>query len=164
MGGFMKQLIIATVVLFVAVGAFAKSKAPFPAEVTVTSKEVTIKKEKSHLSKAEAKAMYGDKLKVTDKQEDWYLVTSPDGSQGWVHISSVTTKKINFKKDATVTEKTTTHEEVALAGKGFNKQVETAYVTSNPSIADAYKKVDQVESFRVPAAQLSAFIKQGQLK
>ncbi|PIR20385.1 MAG: hypothetical protein COV45_06315 [Deltaproteobacteria bacterium CG11_big_fil_rev_8_21_14_0_20_47_16] len=160
----MKQFIIAAVVLFVAVGAFAKSKAPFPAEVTVTSKEITIKKDKDHLSKAVAKALYGDKLKVTTKQDDWYLVTTDGGNTGWVHISSVTTKKINIKKDATVSEKTVTHEEVALAGKGFNKQVEQSYVSANPSIAEAYKQVDKMESFRVPLAELSAFIKQGQLK
>lgn len=158
----MKRLTAIAIVFFISALVYAKSS--IPGEVVVTSKEVSIKKEKSHLSKAVAKALYGDKLKVTSKQDDWYLVTTDSGNTGWVHISSVTTKKINIKKDATVSERTVTHEEVALAGKGFNKQVEQAYVQANPSIMDAYKQVDAMESFRVPAAQLSSFIKQGQLK
>jgi uncharacterized protein YgiM (DUF1202 family) len=135
-----------------------------PKEVSVTAKEGSVKVKADHLSKNVEVVAYGDKLKIVMKENDWYQVTTPSGKTGWIHESATTTKKIKLAKDAQVGDGSASHDEVALAGKGFNKQVEQSYVTSNPDVARAYQLVNQIEAKKVTAAQLSAFIKQGQLK
>lgn len=156
----MKHLIICMAVMF-SIAAFAGNA---PKEVSVTAKEGSVKVKADHLSKNVEVVVYGDKLKIVSKENDWYQVTTPSGKTGWIHVSATTTKKIKLAKDAQVGDGSASHEEVALAGKGFNKQVEQAYISDNPDVARAYQVVNQIEAKKVSAAQLSAFIKQGQLK
>ncbi len=156
----MKRLLMC-MMLLVSMTALAGTT---PKEVTVTSKQGNVKMKADHMSKNVEIVVYGDKLKIVTKENDWYQVTTPSGKTGWIHESATTTKKISIGKDAQVGDKSASHDEVALAGKGFNKQVEQAYTKDNPSVANAFKLVDQIEARKVPVAQLSAFIKQGQLK
>lgn len=135
-----------------------------PKEVSVTAKEGNVKVKADHMSKNVEVVVYGDKLKVVSKENDWFQVTTSSGKSGWIHISATTTKKIKLEKDAQVGDKSASNDEVALAGKGFNKQVEQAYVQDNPEVARAFQQVNQIEARKVPLAQLSAFIKQGKLK
>lgn len=147
--------------LVISTAAFAGNA---PKEVSVTAKEGSVKIKADHLSKNVEVVVYGDKLKIVSKENDWYQVTTPSGKTGWIHESATTTKKIKLARDAKVGDDSASHEEVALAGKGFNKQVEQAYITGNPDVARAYQLVNQIEAHKVSSAQLSAFIKQGQLK
>lgn len=156
----MKHFIIG-MMLLVSMAAFAGST---PKEVTVTSKQGSVKIKADHMSKNVEVVVYGDKLKITTKENDWYQVTTPSGKTGWIHESATTTKKISIERDAKVDDSSSSHDEVALAGKGFNKQVEQAYVKDNPALQRAFQQVNQIEALKVPVAQLSAFIKQGQLK
>lgn len=156
----MKHFIIG-MMLLVSMAAFAGST---PKEVTVTSKQGSVKVKADHMSKNVEVVVYGDKLKITTKENDWYQVTTPSGKTGWIHESATTTKKISIERDAKVDDSSSSHDEVALAGKGFNKQVEQAYVKDNPNLQRAFQQVNQIEALKVPVAQLSAFIKQGQLK
>lgn len=156
----MKQFIVC-MMMVISFAAFAGST---PKEVTVTSKQGTVKVAADHMSKNVEIVVYGDKLKVIEKVNDWYHVTTPSGKAGWIHESATTTKKINLAKDSAVNDTSSSHDEVALAGKGFNKQIEQTYVKDNPNMARAFQQVNQIEARKVPAAQLSAFIKQGQLK
>lgn len=156
----MRKIIIGAV-LMMSMTALAGTT---PKEVSVTAKEGNVKAKADHLSKNVEVVVYGDKLKIVSKENDWYQVTTPSGKTGWIHVSATTTKKIKLAKDAQVGDDSSGHEEVALAGKGFNKQVEQAYVSGNPDVARAYQLVNQIEAKKVTAVQLSAFIKQGQLK
>lgn len=145
----------------VSLAAFAGTT---PKEVSVTAKEGNVKVKADHMSKNVEVVVYGDKLKIVAKENDWFQVTTPSGKTGWIHQSATTTKKIKLDKDAQVGDKSASNDEVALAGKGFNKQVEQAYVKDNPEVARAFQQVNQIEARKVPLAQLSAFIKQGKLK
>lgn len=156
----MKKIIVG-LAMFVSVTAMA---AGTPKQVTVTAKEGVVRITADHMAKTVEKVGYGGTLKVRTKSNDWYQVETDSGMVGWIHISATTTQKIKLDRDMAVTDKSASNEEVALAGKGFNKQVEQAYIQSNPEIAAAFKQVDQMEATQVPLAQLSAFIKQGQLK
>lgn len=156
----MKRFLIG-MMMAVSLAAFAGTT---PKEVSVTAKEGNVKAKADHMSKNVEIVVYGDKLKVVSRENDWFQVTTPSGKSGWIHISATTTKKIKLAKDAQVGDDSAGHEEVALAGKGFNKQVEQAYVQDNPEVARAFQQVNQIEARKVPLAQLSAFIKQGKLK
>ena len=54
----------------------------------VNIKQVSIRADKQFYAKTVAEAKYQDKLEVVKQQGDWYLVTF-NGTQGWVHKSSV---------------------------------------------------------------------------
>lgn len=156
----MKRIVMC-MLLLVSASAMAGT---MPKEVSVTAKEGSVKIKADHLSKNVEVVVYGDKLKIVSKENDWYQVTTPSGKTGWIHESATTTKKIKLARDAKLGDGSSSHDEVALAGKGFNKQVEQAYISDNPDVARAYQVVNQIEAKKVSAAQLSAFIKQGQLK
>lgn len=156
----MRKIIISAVLMM----SMAAMAGTTPKEVSVTAKEGNIKIKADHLSKNVEVVVYGDKLKIVSKENDWYQVTAPSGKTGWIHESATTTKKIKLAKDAQVGDGSASHDEVALAGKGFNKQVEQVYITGNPDVARAYQLVNQIEAKKVTAAQLSAFITQGKLK
>lgn len=156
----MKKIIVGLTML-VSVAAMA---AGTPKQVSVTAKEGVVRITADHMAKTVEKVGYGGTLKVKTKSNDWYQVETDSGAVGWIHISATTTQKIKLDRDMAVTDKSASNEEVALAGKGLNQQVEQAYIQSNPEIAAAFKQVDQMEAYKVPLVQLSAFIKQGQLK
>ncbi len=52
-------------------------------------------------------------------------------------------------------------EEVALAGKGFNKQVEEKYKANNPSVN--FIAVDRMLKLKVTPRQLKSFLEKGKL-
>jgi hypothetical protein len=52
-------------------------------------------------------------------------------------------------------------DEVALGGKGFTPEVETAYRQKNQGLN--YAQVDQVEQFQVNSTQMATFAREGGL-
>ena len=58
--------------------------------------------------------------------------------------------------------KETSSDEAALAGKGFTPEVESSYKQKHPEMK--FAEVDKVESYKVDAATLQTFIKEGGLK
>ena len=66
---------------------------------------------------------YGDRIEVGPLQNGWYPVTV-NGVSGWVPASSLSTKKIVMRSGTSDAATGASSEEVAMAGKGFNKQVE----------------------------------------
>ncbi|HSW00054.1 MAG TPA: SH3 domain-containing protein [Sedimentisphaerales bacterium] len=66
---------------------------------------------------------YGDRIDVGSLQNGWYPVTV-NGVSGWVPASSLSTKKIVMRSGTGDAATGASSEEVAMAGKGFNKQVE----------------------------------------
>lgn len=85
------------------------------------------------------------------------------GKKGYVHASAVgegagSKEGSSFFDDDN---KSPSGDDVALAGKGFNPQVEKEYQTKNPTLN--FAAVDTMEKITVPDAQLAAFAKAGQL-
>jgi len=75
----------------------------------------------------------------------------------------VTKHKVDVNAEAKFSGRGATHDETALAGKGFNPQVEAEYKRENPNLAAAYSKVDWVEAQTIPLPQLNAFAAAGKL-
>jgi Bacterial SH3 domain len=103
---------------------------------------------------------YGDSVHVVGDQGNWYRITSP---AGWLPKSAVTKKKVALNPEQRGKAHGARHDEVALAGKGFNPQVEAQYKRSNAQLAAAYVRVDRVERKTANQAQLRAFQKSGKL-
>ena len=107
----------------------------------------------------------GSRVQVLRQAGDWYKVDY-HGMQGWLHRQAFPAPKpqSGFNLPGLLfgaPVKETTSDEVALAGKGFTPEVESAYRQKHPEMN--FAQVEQVETFRVAPAKLDAFIREGGL-
>jgi len=102
---------------------------------------------------------YGDEVNVLQVSGNWAEVRSVSNANlsGWILTSSLSSKRIV----ATGGTSTATASEVALAGKGFNQEVENEYKTSGRLNFEA---VDWTEAIAIPDDDLLRFINEGRLK
>ncbi|MBF0171331.1 MAG: hypothetical protein HQK87_09655 [Nitrospinae bacterium] len=130
--------------------------------VTVSVKQTSVRSDRQFFAPTVATAKYQDKLAVSGQKGDWYEVTV-NGKKGYVHASAVgggAGKKEGssiFDDDS----KEPGKEDVALAGKGFNPQVEKEYKSKNPKLD--FAAVDAMEKITVSDAALATFASQGNL-
>jgi uncharacterized protein YgiM (DUF1202 family) len=147
---------MAAAVLFLSVAAAGFSA---PATMSVTVKETQIRATPSFLAKALAVLAYGDQVQVLDTKGDWARVSLPSGKEGWVSLKALTEKKIVLKSGADVSTSASSGE-VALAGKGFNADVEAQYKQEQNL---DYTWVDAMEAVKVTTAQIDSFLTKGGL-
>ena len=141
-----------------------------PKQMSVTVKETQVRASPSYLGKVLAVLAYGDRIQVVDSQSGWAKVSLPAGKavasgsppqkEGWVNLSALTDKKIVLKSGASDVGTTASSGEVALAGKGFNREVEAQY-KENSGLDYAW--VDRMETFEASPEQIAAFLLQGGL-
>lgn len=104
---------------------------------------------------------FGTKVTVIGEEGNWYKIDSPSG---WLPKSSLTKSKVNldaaqkFSGDNNVK-----RDEVALAGKGFNPQVEAEFKRQNRDMAASFVTVDRIETFGATDAELRGFKAAGKL-
>ncbi|OGD11351.1 MAG: hypothetical protein A2Y86_05070 [Candidatus Aminicenantes bacterium RBG_13_62_12] len=103
----------------------------------------------------------GDGLLLLKREADWLQVKTSNGQVGWIHSSAVEPRKIDILAWGKSTKNQATATEVAMAAKGFNKQVEDSYKARNKNISFVW--VDKMALLTVSRAQLEAFLKQGRL-
>ena len=148
------------VVLFLA--AFtAAAFAADPAQMSVKVKVTQVRSAPSYVGKILLVLNYGDRVTILEKKADWVRVSVPAKKvEGWVNVSSLQEKEIVLAAGSADVQKSASSGEVALAGKGFNKEVEAQYKSEN---GIDYTWVDRMEAFVVTQAQVSAFLAQGSL-
>jgi hypothetical protein len=95
---------------------------------------------------------------VLAEQGGWTQVRSAMAS-GWIHTSALTAKALSLAAGKTDAVKDARSDELALAGKGFNREVEGQYRSKTG--AAGYAWIDRMEQFNLPAAQLTEFLPQG---
>ena len=98
-----------------------------PVTMSVQVKSGQVLATPTFLGKVVTKVNYGDRLQVLEQQGDWSKVTLADGQSGWMHNSSLTKKKIAMKAGSQDAQTGASGDELALAGKGFNSDVEADF-------------------------------------
>jgi hypothetical protein len=83
-----------------------------------------------------------------------------DGRTGWMHVSALTEQEIVLKPTDKDIQTAASSDELALAGKGFNKQVEDQY---RKQARLDYAQVDKMEKIVVPPKYIREFIRVGRL-
>ena len=131
------------------------------ATVKVITQEAVIRQDKRFFAPAVARAPYGSVIQELSREGDWLRV-SYQGKQGWIHVSAVQEQKFQLSSLAGGQAQETSHDEVALAGKGFTPEVEKAFREKNPKMR--YDLVNQVQSYKVDEQKLQAFLQGGNLK
>jgi uncharacterized protein YgiM (DUF1202 family) len=102
--------------------------------------------------------VYGDQATVLQVKDKWVEVQYRGRTvfSGWTNSSNLTTKRVVASGGTG----NASAKEVAMAGKGFNEEVENAY-KSNGSLN--YAGVDAAEAITVPESDLYNFITEGHL-
>ena len=152
----MKQTAIMTALLLALVaGATAK-----PVTMSLQVRQGDLRSSPSFLGTIVGTAAYGDRFTVAEERGAWRRVTADEGAlTGWLHSSALTRKTVKLKAGETDADVAASSGELALAGKGFNAEVEAKFREQN---TDAnFAAVDLIEAIRISARQMQAFLKAG---
>ena len=129
-------------------------------QMSVTVKEAQVRANPSFLGPMVGVLAYGARVSVLAEQAGWMRVSIPGGREGWVHGSALTQKRIVLQAGSDV-QRGASSGEVALAGKGFNQEVEDRYKEERSL---DYTWVDRMEAIVVPPEQSVVFLKEGGLE
>jgi SH3-like domain-containing protein len=132
----------------------------FAGPMSVQVRNGKVRATPSQLGRTVATVDYGAVVQVGTLEKGWYPVTLPDGTKGWLHESSLSKKPIAMRSGATDAATGASSDEVALAGKGFNEQVE-ANLRAKGTLDFTW--VDRMSKFTVKEDQIVAFRTQGHL-
>ena len=148
--------------LFLLLLIMAGATATVPAQtmMSVEVRETQVRSNPSFLGRIDAVLNYGDRVEVLEQAQGWSRV-SHQGSVGWVHSSALTSKRIVMQAGEADAQRATSGSEVALAGRGFNQEVEDRYRAEQGLNYDA---VDRMEGFGVESERLAAFLTEGELR
>ena len=151
----MKKWILMGCAALMATGAWAAK------EMSVQVRDGQLRNRASFLGAVTGTVAYGDRVTVNQTQAGWCEV-SIAGKTGWIHESALTPKRVVLASGAgDARAQSVGSEEVALAGKGFSKEVEAEYKKQNQNVD--YTWVDWMGKQKVPNEQLVQFLKQGEL-
>jgi hypothetical protein len=116
-----RPLLAAAVLLFAAAAATA-------ATITVLVSETALRKRAQSYASSVGTAKLGQKFETSGMESGFYKTAS-----GYIHASAVTARKVTLGSAYSV-DGSATAEELTLAGKGFNAQVEKSYAGKNVSV------------------------------
>jgi hypothetical protein len=153
----MKRLIAVSVLLFLIAGTVSAQIARGKAAL-VWVKSVTLKSSTWFFASSRGTLAYGDEVSVLQTNGNWAEVRSAGNSSvtGWTAVSNLSSRRII----ASGSSGRVTTSEVALAGKGFNQEVENAYKAGGKL---NYADVDRTEAIAVPQDELLRFMRDGRL-
>ncbi len=149
----LKFLLVGVVIVFVAI---------LLAETLIVKVQTTyVRKEPKFYSPAVATLKAGESVTQIASQAGWFKVKTTQGIEGWIHSSAVQTKSFTLAAlDKSLKTQATT-EEVALAGKGFNKQVEDEYKARHKEVS--FAEVERMLKIMVNPEELRRFLEEGRL-
>jgi hypothetical protein len=139
--------------LALAAAALAASAA-VAATITVLVQQTAVRKRPQFFAPAVAAAKLGQTFDAQGPDGGWYKT-----AEGYIHESAVSAKKVHLSAGSAVGGSATA-DEVTLAGKGFNSQVEKSYkqgTTAN------FAAVDAMERRSVPEPSVLQFLRAGGL-
>jgi SH3-like domain-containing protein len=123
----------------------------------VTAKTIEVKSSTAFFADTLGSLAYGSPVSVLQEYGKWAQVKSaePPEISGWVAAASLTSKRIILGSATSASA-----DEIALAGKGFNQEVENVYRRNG---ALNYGAIDAMEAIRIPNRQLFSFLQEGRL-
>jgi len=154
----MKRLLLILILALFAAG-IAAAQIQKDSALYVSVKSVELKSSAGLFSSTKGTLVLGDQVKVIQVNGNNVEVQSVKNSNltGWTSLSNFSTRQIVAGTSSTATAK-----EVALAGKGFNQEVEKSYKDQQKNLN--FADVDKVEAITISEAELKQFMEEGRLK
>lgn len=146
-----KTLLGAAAALALATAALAAAS-----RMTVNVEQAKIRARKQFFAPVVASVKFGDKVEVGEHEDGWYAVTF-GGHHGYLHESALGARAAKAGDGDWSGSDAAENDDVTLAGKGFNDDVEKAYRGSHGSLD--YADVDNMEKRAVSDAVLERFMR-----
>ena len=152
----MKKILL-TLCVGIFIVASATAQAAKGGTMYVAAKTVELKSSTGFFASARGTLAYGAAVTVLQIKGKWAEVRSTAGASvsGWTAVTNLSAKRIVSGSASGATAN-----EVALAGKGFNQEIENAYKAGGTL---NYADVDKTEAQKVPMQELKDFIVEGRL-
>jgi len=128
--------------------------------MSVAIRDAQLRETPSFLGKIVGPAPYAQQVEIVEEKGDWDKVAAPGGSTGWLHVSALSDKKLALASGAGDASQAVSGKEMALAGKGFNAQVEAEYRRGHGA---GYEWIDKMGKVAYPPEALMAFLAQGEI-
>jgi hypothetical protein len=124
----------------------------------ISTKTAQIKSSTGFFAGTRGTLRYGDQVTVLQDQGAWVEVRSVSRApiSGWMKSAGLTARRITTGSSTT----SASASELALAGKGFNEEIEKSYQDGNGL---DYSLVDRMETQVVSEDELYAFLIEGHL-
>ncbi len=144
-----------------AVGVLALTGIAHARTMNVQVREGELRNRPSFLGGVVAVVQYGDSVTVDAEQGAWRRVRIDD-HEGWIHESALTRRRIELRAGDQDLSGAATQDELALAGRGFNAEVEGEFRSQHSEIDFTW--VDFMETLVKQPAELVAFLEEGGVK
>jgi len=152
----MKRVFLMFLLVSITAG-FAAAQASKGGTMYVAVKTAALKSSTGFFASTKGTLNYGDRVTILQINGKNAEVRSAANSSlsGWTATANLSAKQIVSGNTNTASAK-----EVALAGKGFNQEVENSYKSKGKA---NYADVDKVETFSVNETALKKFMEDGRL-
>jgi len=130
--------------------------------MSVQVKNGELRETPTFLGKVVSQVSYGDQVQVNQEQGAWVNVTASGGKTGWIHNSALTQKHIEMNAGNQNVQTAASGDELALASKGFNSDVEAEFKSKNKNIDFTW--VDHMIKWKVTPPEMMEFLKDGAVK
>jgi uncharacterized protein YgiM (DUF1202 family) len=120
----------------------------------VTVNSAVLKSSTGFFSRTVGTLALGTAVTVIRESGKWMEVRTGNALSGWIGTASLSSKRI-----ASQSSNSATAGEIALAGKGFTKEVEIEYRKNGLN----YSAVDAMENLTIPGEELLRFVNDGRL-
>lgn len=128
------------------------------ATMSVQVKDAPVRATPSFVGKVVGALAYGDQVEIQQTQGAWSKVTGA-GASGWMHTSALSSKKIVLAAGQEQAKVAASGDELALAGKGFNSDVEAQFKSTHKDIDFTW--INRMEKIKIPSSEMQGFLKDG---
>ena len=152
-----RALLSVVLFCFAAAGVWAAADRVMSVQV----KQSDIRSSPSGLGSIVTPVKLGDQLTVIEERGVWTKVSTGSGVTGWIPSSSLVKGAMKLKAGDKDTQVAASSDEMSLATKGFNSDVESKFKQDNRDIDFTW--VDRMQKFKVSLDEIRAFMKEGKL-
>ncbi|MCL1926289.1 MAG: SH3 domain-containing protein [Syntrophorhabdaceae bacterium] len=130
--------------------------------MSVQVKKGDVRATPAFLGKIVSTLEYGDRVEVLERKDAWMRIgPTTKSSSGWIHSSALTDKRITLQAGSKDAQVAASGGELALAGKGFNAEVEAEFKARNRDLD--FSAIDRMQATDIPQERIAAFLKEGGL-
>ncbi|SDB25204.1 SH3 domain-containing protein [Desulfonatronum thiosulfatophilum] len=133
-----------------------------PRTMSVQVQTGQLRSSPSFLGSIVTEVRYAQQVQVMEERAGWMRVSVPGvATTGWIHGSALSPRRIVLQAGDEEVRRAATTGEIALAGKGFNQEVEREFRTQNRDVD--FSVIDRMQSTEVPIPRVQQFAREGQL-
>lgn len=142
----MKRLGVAVLILTaVSVAARAPEGEPKPEVLTVETRTGHLREEASFVSRRVTTLPVGERLRVLDRQGDFYFVEASEGpAKGWIYRGQVTRIELVLKRSDPEVRKRLKRGDRSVAARSFAQEVESFLRHSRAPTPEGYARLDEI--------------------